>query len=583
MIKILSNNTSAAIKTSQYKNSLQEQFGGGIKQCKFLLGTVELQVKWEDTRISAILRSMEEIYVETLTLSFKYRTSKPSSETSIWSESYTGEFLSEGQDRFPGVETCKQRRNGAWAMWVAESPNTEGLFFCQAHPVTHPLSFQCRPSRRRLSVTWTINCLLPKDGETALSDVKIRRGKRVEVVEGWQKRWGTHFKGKRSSTQRRGWMAGPSIASPQGIQESIKHLKFAGIELDWFALGPHYANTTGDWLKPSEGFHDKMGSASRLISEAYLVPGLRFAPFLVSRYSKIAEEQRGWLVNTEKGVPVALKSYLNRKDVTYILDITNPEVKKHIQKLFTIMRDQWGFRVFILDRIADLATSGRRADNTIPPGGLIADAARLVRETVGNKVLLVGMKAPLLAAPGIWDIQAVSDEPKSSSSAKSLIDIASAMIHRAGWNKTVSINAPGPLSVELFQDPNDIAKNTLQRAVLLSAGSVIFAGDPRTMGKGAQHRVKDFQRVFKECLTGRLVLGDQRGGGRKHVLVARNDRGWVALFNFSPNETEICLDRSTLKSELGINSILSAEDRTVFNSLEIHVGLPPWGHRLFKG
>ena len=86
-----------------------------------------------------------------------------------------------------------------------------------------------------------------------------------------------------------------------------------------------------------------------------------------------------------------------------------------------------------------------------------------------------------------------------------------------------------------------------------------------------------------DCKNGRLALAPNIGGGRTEPLIVRNDRGWIALLNLSDRKKEVRLDRDKLKSALGVSTPLSAGDGAVFNSPEIHVALPPRGHRLFRG
>lgn len=584
MIRILSKGTLASIKTSQNHVSTQIRFGGGIKQCDFFAGVVEIQTKWDDTQLTAELISSESIFVESFTLSFKYKSPKTSSDTSIWSESFSDDVLSERVNGIPGVETSRRNRHGAWAMWIGEAPDAEGMLLSQDSPAyNHPLSFECKPVRHRINVTWSINSQLSRKQKILLSRVVVSQGRRIQTVDYWQKQW-MMTRGEKKNNVRltKGWIGGSSISSPDDILESLKFLKKEKIKLDWFAIDSGFAGNSDDWLKPTDQYQKKMNTTARYISDAQLVPGIRFSPFLVSRNSKIAEEHKGWLVHTEKGSPVIKKNCMGNK-ACCILDATNPKVKDHILNTLTVMKNQWGFHAFVLDNITDLAIPGKRTNNTLSPGRLISGIVKLIRKTVGNNVLLVGMKSPLLSATGMWDIQTIANEIKLSLPEKALINIASSMIHRARWNKGAWLNASGPISIELFGSTDRCSINMLRDAIPLSAGSVLLSGDPRALDKSASSNIKSFMTMFEECQNGNIMIGNQSGGGRKKVLVVRNNRGWLALFNFSPDRTTVCLSRNTLRKELGIISPLSAEDRTLLDSQEIHLALPPWGHRLLKG
>ncbi len=584
MIRILSKGTLASIKTSQNHISTQIRFGGGIKQCDFLAGKVEIQTKWDDTQLTAELISSESIFVESLTLSFKYKSPKTSSDTSIWSESFSDDVLSEKVNGIPGVETSRRNRHGAWAMWIGEAPDAEGILLSQdSSAYNHPLSFECKPARHRINVTWSINSQLSSKQKILLSRVVVGQGRRIQTVNYWQKQWLMTGGVKKNNVHlTKGWIGGNSISSPDEIKESLKFLKKEKIKLDWFAINSGFAGDFDDWIQPTDQYQIKMNTAARYINDAQLVPGIRFSPFLVSRNSRIAEEQKEWLVHTEKGSPVIKKNCIDNK-ACCILDATNPGVNNHILNILTVMKNQWGFHAFVLDNITDLTIPGKRANNTLSPGGLVSRVVKLIRKTLGNDVLLVGMKSPLLSATGMWDIQTIVNEIKLTLPEKALINIASSMIHRAGWNKGAWLNASGPMPIELFSSTDRCSRNMLRDAIPLSAGSVLLSGDPRFLDKNTSSNIRNFMAMFEKCRNGSILIGNQSGGGRKKVLVVRNSCGWLALFNFSPDKTTVCLSRSTLKKELGIISPLSAEDRTLLDSQEIHLALPPWGHRLLKG
>ena len=579
MIKIPSSGCSAAIKTSTHRKSVSGQFGDGVKQCNFQLGTATLLAKWVSRQISIEIICEEETYVEQVALNFEIKSPKPSSETVIWSEALTDSFPIGLQHDIPGTETRKQKRQGAWAMWISESSDSEGLLFGQTPPAEYPVSFTYNPSAKSIELTWIINRAFSTGEQLTLSEISLRKGLKDVVVKPWRKKWTDLGTREFPQNQCRGWLGGSEIKSLEDLKECALSARQFGF--NWFAIGSNFAQNIGDWLLPKGDFQDRMGHAFRILKDTGLLPGLRFSPFLVSRTSKIAAEHREWMVMNENDSPVQYSQ--KGRETLYILDSTNPQVLKHIHNMFTKMRDRWGFRVYALEHFDALSYPGKRFDQKIGYGSILSSASAMIRNTLGSKCLLVGMNVPLLGTIGIWDI--LTQTPAAEASAKNLqiSGIASGIIHRSPWNNRGWINAPGPMSVELLFKNSGIAQLSLRSAVQLASGALLLSGDPRKLNASSQVEIRQFIEMFNQCRNGKLHMGNISGGGRDEPMIVRNDRGWVGLFNFSRNRKEVRLKRESLKSSHGVKAALSSGDGAVFNSPEIVVALDPWGHRLFRG
>lgn len=592
MIKILSTGTSAAVYTGvNAKRRLKGRghFGEGTKRCEFLTAPLHLQGIWDDRILKAAVTAGQSLYIRRVSFTFRIRSPKPLSRMVVWTESYGDGFRSGVRGELPGVQTGKKSRGGCWGMWLAESEGREGIFLGQPPPLVHPVSFECRPLAGELTVSWTVNRQLDEGVSLHLS-VMLRRGERERCIEGWRKLWtgspgsvSGNVPGRiPSADRRRGWMGGDELSSPGGVGAAVSRLRALKIPLDWFAVGPNYAARAGDWLESAEKFQDRMGSVSRSIGEANFIPGLRFAPFLVSKNSWAAKERRDWLVGAANGAPVTVRGYTSKNDALYVLDVTNDEVIQHVRNILVTMRSRWGFRVFIIERFSDALLPGKRKAAQAGPGVLMERAGRVIREAVGGKVLLIGSSVPLLGTSGVWDAVFTTPPPEAGMPPRHLADLSSGIIHRSMWNRGTWINAAGPLPLDFFRRSGD-AVLSFRRAALMCSGMVVLGGDPRELTEAEASNLLEFFGMFSECRGGRLSLGGRADGGRSTPLVVHNAAGWVGLFNFAGKKRSIRLDRDSLKSAHGITGGLSARNGAVFNSPEIHVSLPPWGHRLFRG
>ena len=592
MIKILPTGTSAILKYGlkpTRSSRTRGRLGEGVKEHTFEIGPAELQTTWKDNRIEVFLRVDSELYIRSIALEFHFRSPRHTGETTVWTESYSDVFTAGRFKSVPGTLSGTCSRYGAWALWLSESPDAEGLLFKQSPPVDYPIQFNCKPGVKTLLISWEVNRSFTEGETLALPTVRMSRGHMDRLVKSWRREWKSSSGRDMSRDRRAGWCGGNEIQVPKDLREILGSIRNGKINVDWFAIGPGYASEIGDWLVPSEAFKDRMGSLSRTIGEHNIIPGLRFAPLLVSKKSVLAAENRDWLVKTSNGSPVTVPGYAGERDLSFVLDVTRPEVLAHISRILSIMRDQWGFRVFFLERIGDSAVPGIRSDDRNGVGSLLKTVATAVREALGHKVLLIASGLPLLTTPEVWDSQVMAPTSNLfagySSRRKRLtaMSIASALLHRSPWNESAWINASGLLPLKMFKKESGSAARSVMNAVMLSSGLVTLAGDPRELDGETLDTINKFLKLFGECRKGRLSIAPNIGGGRTEPLVVRNNRGWIALFNLSERKKEVRLDRDRLKSALGVSSPLSAGDGTIFNSPEIHVALPPRGHRLFRG
>jgi hypothetical protein len=592
MIKILPTGTSAVLKYGlkpTRTNKSRGRLGDGSKECSFELGAVELDAVWKDNFFETVLKTTGEVYIRKITLEFRFRSPRPVAETAVWTESYSDTFPTGHFKSIPGTFSGNSVRHGAWALWLSESSEAEGIFFRQSPPAEYPVKFCCKPGAKTLSISWEINRSFNSGESLTLPKVGISRGSSKQVIRAWYREWKNSSSREHSRDRRTGWCGGNEIRAPKDLREILGSIRNSKISVNWFAIGPDYASTIGDWLTPSDAFKDRMGSVSRNIGENNIVPGLRFAPFLVSKKSILATENRGWLVKNSSGSPLSVPGYAGVTDNLFVLDITQPEVMAHVKKTLSTMRDQWGFRAYFLERIGDLTIPGVRFDNRIGPGILLKTAAEEIRETLGSKVLLVASGLPLLTAPGVWDARVMVPSSTlfsgffSRRKRRAAMSVASALLHRSPWNESLWINASGLIPLKIFNPECGSSARSIMSAITLSTGLVSLTGDPRNLDEETLKSINDFIELFEDCRTGRLALAPNIGGGRTEPVIVRNDRGWIALFNLSDGKKEVRLERDKLKSALGVSAPLSAGDGAVFNSPEIHVALPPRGHRLFRG
>ncbi len=165
-----------------------------------------------------------------------------------------------------------------------------------------------------------------------------------------------------------------------------------GLPFDVVQIDDGWAETVGDW-QPNAKFPSGMRSLAGRISDAGFTPGLWLAPFIALPQSRIATSRPELLLRDGSGQPVVAGH--NWGGPYHVLDLTLPEARAHVAEVVRTVVQKWGFRYLKLDFINAVATfQGERT---------YRDALRLIRETVGDDVYLLGSGALLLPSLGLLD------------------------------------------------------------------------------------------------------------------------------------------------------------------------------------
>ena len=210
-------------------------------------------------------------------------------------------------------------------------------------------------------------------------------------------------------------------SQPHGGSSDEKHLaeqaKFAATNLAPFGFsviqiddhwqdgistnGPKRNFTTH---KPDGPYPAGMKAAADQIKSLGLTPGIWFMPFAGTYYDPFFKDHPDWFVKNEAGLP-----YETAWGGT-CLDMTNPEAREHLRDTVRRLADDWGFTYFKMDGLwtgtgtkQQYVNSGYKDDNIgdavfhdsyKPNLEAYRDGLRLVRDTVGRKVFILGCNGP---------------------------------------------------------------------------------------------------------------------------------------------------------------------------------------------
>lgn len=187
-----------------------------------------------------------------------------------------------------------------------------------------------------------------------------------------------------------------------------RHLK--GLGYDYFHVDDGYQYALGDYTKPNVTlFPSGCAQFGRELQQLGLKFGLWTAPFEVAKQSWVYRHHREWLVKNAQREPIRVE-WGNKRIPIYVLDTTNPGVQAYLRQTYQTLARKWGVRYIKLDFMDTTAIEGYR----YRPNTTALEAQRIglevIREAVGQNVLLDKDGSPMLNVVGIVDEGRISSD-----------------------------------------------------------------------------------------------------------------------------------------------------------------------------
>ncbi len=169
------------------------------------------------------------------------------------------------------------------------------------------------------------------------------------------------------------------------------------VPIQFIQIDDGYQNRTGDWLTLNDKFPSGMRTLVDQIHSAGFKAGLWVAPFLVVANSDTFISHPNWCILDSKGkfMSVPTNPAWGREKV-YVLDPTNPEVQKHLEKVFQTITQKWGFDYVKIDFVYGACMRGSvYSDKTATRVDAYRQGLSAIRRGVGDDVFILGCGAPL--------------------------------------------------------------------------------------------------------------------------------------------------------------------------------------------
>jgi alpha-galactosidase len=198
-----------------------------------------------------------------------------------------------------------------------------------------------------------------------------------------------------------------ALTNAKWLAQNLKNLGYT-----FFHIDEGYQYARGEYTTPdAELFPAGMNALESRVRALGLTPGIWTAPFEVSERSWVYENHKDWLVHNAAGQPIHAGWVIGREprlDPLYILDCTNPGAQGYLRKTYTTLTRDWGIRYIKLDFMDDSAIEGAY----YKPNTTALEAQRvglqIIREAVGEDVLLDKDGSPMLNPVGIVDTGRIS-------------------------------------------------------------------------------------------------------------------------------------------------------------------------------
>jgi hypothetical protein len=187
-----------------------------------------------------------------------------------------------------------------------------------------------------------------------------------------------------------------------------EHLKSLGYK--YFQIDEGYQYARGEYSTANATqFPDGLGFVGHRIVGDGLTLGIWTGPFEVTKRAWVYEHHKDWLVHNAKGEPIPIGDVWRQKtDILYALDTTHPGAQEYLRQTYRTLTREWGVRFIKLDFMDTSAIEGYhyRANTTALEAQRIG--LQIIRDTVGEDVVLDKDGSPMLNPVGLVDTGRIS-------------------------------------------------------------------------------------------------------------------------------------------------------------------------------
>jgi len=261
---------------------------------------------------------------------------------------------------------------------------------------------------------------------------------------------------------------GMALSNVEWLSQNLKDLGYTYFQID---EGYQYARgeyTTVD----AHLFPQGMGYIGDRVRHNGITFGIWTAPFEVSDRSWVFQNHKDWLLHNAAGELIHIGYVTEHHDPLYVLDTTNPGSQDYLKKTYSTLVNEWGVRFIKMDFMDDTAVEGAyyRPNTTAMEAQRIG--LKIIRETVGEHVVLDKDGSTMLNPVGIVDAGRISQDTGHTFDASR--DAAPGIAARFYMNRNYFVADPDALTVAT-QVVDDQAWHGGQKPLTLDEAKVSIA------------------------------------------------------------------------------------------------------------
>jgi len=183
-----------------------------------------------------------------------------------------------------------------------------------------------------------------------------------------------------------------------------------GLGFQYFFIDEGYQYARGEYTTPNAThFPHGMRAIGKQVCKQGLTFGVWTAPFEVTDRAWVYEHHRDWLVHNKRGKPIRIGfAGPESSEPIYILDATHPGAQAYLRQTYETLSRDWGVRLIKMDFMDDTAVEGVRYRSNTTALEAQRIGLQIIREAVGEDVLLDKDGSPMLNPVGIVDIGRIS-------------------------------------------------------------------------------------------------------------------------------------------------------------------------------
>lgn len=224
------------------------------------------------------------------------------------------------------------------------------------------------------------------------------------------------FNARVSAPTLRGWWSWTSYYFGVNQDAALTNAQWLGQYLkpfgyNFFLLDEGYQFARGEYTTlDATHFQEDLTQFTQQVHGLGLTFGIWVSPFQVSERSWVYQNHKDWLIHKANGEPIRAGYVTQNKEILYALDPTHPDAQKYLHHTYSILAKKWGARLIKLDFMEDTLLEGFY----YKPNTTALEAQRIglkvIRNAVGNNVLLDKDGSPMLNPVGYVDLGRVSSD-----------------------------------------------------------------------------------------------------------------------------------------------------------------------------